>query len=149
MIKQAMLFIISLFLFSILACDSASNDDAGKAKLASDNNDVVKLQTIVNNDSLLIAWRKDSLGCLKLRSYESIQVLVEKYDLTKKYPQEIINLIGKPNKEFIEGKKKILTYYYNTCCKDGILDKECDYSWIDFSFTDSTINISKMSSATM
>lgn len=91
-------------------------------------------------DSLLGAWRKDSLGCLHIRNYELSTVLEKKYDLTHKGVDEIMTILGKPNKTIRENKELVLRFYCNTCCDHGKLKEECDYSWVDFTFPDSAVN---------
>lgn len=92
------------------------------------------------NDTLLNNWVKDSLGCLHIRNYETGIALSKKYALTSKSNVEVAGVLGTPNKIIVDGKTKVLRYYYNTCCVNGVLSKECDYAWVDFTFADSTIS---------
>jgi hypothetical protein len=103
--------------------------------------------SIVNpcSDSLVDLWRSDSLGCMRLRNYEMGVKLAIKYTLKRKSVGDIIALLGQPNKTIhYKDKGVILRYFYNTCCRDGKLDLECDFAWLDFNFSDSANNSSKI-----
>lgn len=144
MIKAALLLSSLIYL---LSCSGSPNyrQEGNNVKAASKEQ-----QRIIVNDTLLIKWHQDSLGCLKYRSYEIVQQLNIKYQLEKKASSDLVKLLGEPNRIIdTEAKGKVYRYFYNTCCKNGKLDKECDYSWVDFNYESSKSNSCLITAGTM
>ncbi len=120
-------FICLIFFSMVVSTNSHSinwtslkrNPDTGKVKSAMDD------------------WKKDSLGCIGLRDFNKITLLIDSFQLKEKSYTDVIVILGKPNKEIVyKTDGIILRYLYHTCCRDGKLDPECDYSWTDFIFKD-------------
>lgn len=148
---QAGLLYISGLFFLLSSCGNSTNkeDDNHRNTLTTDTSISRHQERKVENDTLLSNWNKDSLGCLHIRRYETALSLEKKYDLANRSIDEIRNLLGKPNKTIVDNKTKVLRYYCNTCCENGELKTECDYSWVDFTFNDPAVNKCIMTSGVM
>ena len=135
-IQNSVLLLAMLF---IQSCDlGTSNSNRDSIDTSTKKNEIVK-PVEQYGDTLIIQWHEDSLGCKKLRSYEKASLIIANYSLKSKSLKDIINLLGDPNKKIEYNKTgTIIRYYYNTCCQEGKLNFECDYSWLDFIFSDST-----------
>jgi len=114
-------------LLSILSscfCQNKKNND--------ENNDEMKIPIIIkmqdNN------WKKDSLGCLCLRTLELADSLIVANKLLEKSISEFIDVFGEPNEVIERNTKKSLIYYMDTFCKDGKLIEDIDKSWVIFDF---------------
>ncbi len=93
-------------------------------------------QTIVKNDSLIMNWKKDSLGCLMYRRFELAENLFIKYELEGKDVNKIIEVFGKPNEYNIDIKGTCgeMIYYCNSICyKNKIIDSS-EKQWVLFVF---------------
>lgn len=142
MIKLALL--LSSLIYLISCSGTPNSGQKGNHAI------VDKVHHIGFNDSLLTQWRQDSIGCLKYRTYEIVKQLNTIYQLEKKTSSDLVELLGEPNRIIrTEAKGKVYRYFYNTCCKDGVLDKECDYSWVDFNFETNQSNSNFITSGTM
>ena len=63
-------------------------------------------------------WKRDSLGCLRLRSLELARTMIEKNDLLGKSTEEFINYFGKPNEITKKDQEAFFVYYIEIRCKD-------------------------------
>lgn len=134
--QMVRLRISGALVFLLLACSDSKHKPSSERVSPIDNTSNYR----VGSDTLLNNWLKDSLGCLHTRNHATGLALSKKYALTGKSVDEIITVLGAPNKIIAEGKTKVLRYYFNTCCANGKLINECDYSWMDFSFADFSIS---------
>ncbi|MBP1645600.1 MAG: hypothetical protein H6Q16_1175 [Bacteroidetes bacterium] len=81
-------------------------------------------------------WLEDSVGCLKKRSLELSEKLIKEYNLEKCTLAEFQKVFGKPNKIEVDSTKNRieLIYYFDSLCKEGRIDLEMDYCWIEYVF---------------
>lgn len=96
------------------------------------NQDQDKVQQPIDTSlsELLDVWKKDSTGCLKLRSYEVAEQIVSKLSLLDRPKDFVISQLGPPNDEYIrqkyipyanEDREFIhMAYYFDIHCKDGV-----------------------------
>jgi hypothetical protein len=84
-------------------------------------------------------WKKDGMGCLKLRKKEKAIILIDSLRLVGRDENLLRKVFGKPNEEIIQTNGgKILKYYFDsTCISEGNLDLESDYCSALFYITDS------------
>lgn len=81
-------------------------------------------------------WLEDSVGCLKKRSPELSDKLIKEYNLENCSIEEFKKVFGEPNKIHVDSTNSRieLTYYFDSFCKDGRIDLEMDYCWIEYVF---------------
>jgi len=138
---------IDIFVIVVLIFESCIFNNPYKKDHIKKISREIKVQ---QDDSLILQWRNDSLGCKKIRNYEMAVLITRNYDLTHKSTNGIIDLLGKPNK--IIGFKKngvILRYYYDSCCQNGKVNYECDYSTWEFVFADKNERVSQIGGVKM
>ena len=80
-------------------------------------------------------WKKDSCGCLKMRTAQMADSIITNNHLIGKDTLAFIAHMGKYNKKENNQEGFILIYYINSTCLDGAIDDNADESWIRFSFT--------------
>jgi hypothetical protein len=79
-------------------------------------------------------WKKDSVGCLHLRTLELADSLIIVNNLLSKSTDEFIKVFGISNKKKEYDNKVVLVYYMDSVCKDGLLIKNADKCWVEFIF---------------
>lgn len=81
-----------------------------------------------NNDGMVVPvvvevqdnnWKKDSVGCLHLRTLELADSLIIANNLLGKPSNEFIIVFGKPNRIVEDNTKKFFVYYIKTFCRNG------------------------------
>ena len=82
-------------------------------------------------DSLVLKWKGDSVGCLKYRNENLLDSLFIKYDLAKADIERIKFILGKPNNEYENEKYLGLRYYYNSICLDNNIAYDADKCWLE------------------
>ncbi len=87
-------------------------------------------------------WKRDSCGCLHIRSYRMAKDMLEDYNLINNTIIEFEKHFGTPN--FIETynteNEKYLGYYYESICdKEKRMIKGADRSWMEFQFVNDTL----------
>ena len=70
----------------------------------------------VEYDNLTKNWKKDSLGCLNLRSKFYSDSINKKIIFKNKSESFITLYLGKSNKREVRGEYKYYIYYFNTKC---------------------------------
>ena len=88
-------------------------------------NNVDLSQVIYLNDTLLKytdEWKKDSLGCLKLRTKRKAEKIIEMLTRDRIDEKKLYQNLGKPNeiKKTPDGGY-VLTYYFDSVCRNGKL----------------------------
>jgi hypothetical protein len=97
-------------------------------------------------DSIIKEWRDDSLGCQRLRTLEKVKILIDTFDLLEKYPSELIDLLGKPNKVYSKDTIMSIRYYSQSICNENN-NKTSDslvVCWFEFYYPNAKINKCKM-----
>lgn len=113
--------IVLLFVFFAIACSSTK----------------VENQSVSVDDTLdiyLANWRKDSLGCLQLRSKKASYFLIEKMDLIEKTENQVVSILGTPNTIYCDGEKVRLKYYFGSLCDNGLINDSADFCWVEYVF---------------
>lgn len=112
--KMILTFLITVLLFAI--CCSNEN----------------KIQTQEGSDSLKIAvknFKKDSLGCIGLRTKKSIEYIYQEGKLKGKTKSEVLSLIGTPNDSVSANGILNLRYYFKRICSNGIPVDSVEKCW--------------------
>ncbi|PQL91266.1 hypothetical protein [Apibacter adventoris] len=121
-----------------MICSILISCNQKKVNLLTDSNNVDKVQLIRNeNDSLILKWKSDSLGCKHLRTIEMGNQIFDKYINEGKLNDTVdVKLIfGNPNKRTLLDDGKIdFTYYIQMCCDNNVYLEECDYSLVSIIF---------------
>jgi hypothetical protein len=89
-----------------------------------------------NQDTLLMQWKNDSLGCIGLRTAEKARLLFKQYNLQKKNREAIIEVLGKPNKISDNGSQLSLVYYFDTKCNNGKIIDSIEHCSASFFYID-------------
>jgi hypothetical protein len=98
----------------------------------------VSLQMTDTKDTLLRyadEWKKDSLGCLKLRSKEKAEMIMELLKKDVVTVQKLYSSFGVPNEEKRNNSNLILTYYFDCICKKGELVENSDKCYFNIYIT--------------
>ena len=91
-----------------------------------------------DSDPLVRQWRKDSLGCIELRSEAAARTLYYRYKLKDKTSNEIIDVLGPPNKMLDNGAGLWLEYYFGTTCSGDKLIDSIEYCQASLFYIDKT-----------
>lgn len=113
------LIIVFLCNFFFCSCQEKSN------KVIDNEN---SKNQIINN------WKKDSLGCLGLRSLDLAKKIIEDNNLLGCSKENFEDFFGAPNDLIINEEKIALIYYIEARCKNDKLVNGADKCWIQFSF---------------
>lgn len=113
-----------VLLCSIILLQNCGNGTANGANKRSDN------------DTLLVQWKNDSLGCNGLRTAEKAKALYKQYDLNVKTSNEITEILGKPNKIMDNGTQLSLAYYFDTKCSEGKVIDSIEHCTATFFYID-------------
>lgn len=98
---------------------------------------LARMKCMGQSDSLsnvLKGWRRDSTGCLDLRSFNSALKLIKAYKIDKNDFVYCVSILGQPNEIHIEGDYLECTYYYSTNCDSGAINKKMPWCFIDIDF---------------
>ena len=91
-------------------------------------------------ENMLEDWRRDTSGCLNIRSSEKLHYLRECLVLDNKSKSFVLKKLGEPNIIVKDGNKETYRYYYNGLCNnEGQLIESSDYCWIEISFSSNKI----------
>lgn len=82
-------------------------------------------------DSLILNWQADSLGCRSFRSGKTIKEIFDKYELKRKSINEMKYFLGKANEEYTTERYYGLRYYAGNSCINGKLPSESDKCWYE------------------
>jgi len=85
-------------------------------------------------------WKEDSVGCLKKRSRKLSEQLIKEYKLEKSNLKDFQIIFGKPNKKEISDNIVILSYYFDSFCKEGSINTDMDYCIAEYYFKSDTLN---------
>ena len=86
-------------------------------------------------DSLTIVisnFKIDSLGCLGLRSKNSIDFIYLNSKIEGKPERELLDLLGKPNDTISANGKLNLRYYFDSYCSNGFPIDSVEKCWSNF-----------------
>ena len=87
-------------------------------------------------------WKRDSCGCLHIRSYRMAKDMLEDYNLLNNTINEFEKYFGTPNfiKTYNTENEKFLGYYYESICdKEKKIIEGADCSWLEFQFVNDTL----------
>ena len=79
-------------------------------------------------------WKRDSFGCLKMRTAQMADSIITNNSLVGKDTLAFIAHMGKYNKKENNQEGFVLIYYIKSICLDGAIDDNADKSWIRFPF---------------
>ena len=79
-------------------------------------------------------WKRDSCGCLKMRTAQMADSIITNNNLIGKDTLAFIAHMGKYNKKENNIEGFVLVYYIKSICLDGAIDDNADKSWIRFAF---------------
>ena len=79
-------------------------------------------------------WKRDSCGCLKMRTTQMADSIITNNGLVAKDTLAFIAHMGKYNKKENNQEGFVLIYYIKSICLDGAIDDNADKSWIRFPF---------------
>lgn len=77
-------------------------------------------------------WRKDTLGCMNLRSKQYSDSINEKINFKNKPETYLIKYLGKSNKVKVSDKYKYFVYYFDTKCENNILVDSIDQCYLQY-----------------
>ncbi len=107
--------------------------------------DIKKDKTINKNTCVKCVeeWKKDSCGCLKIRSVNLFKNIFTDYDLLNKNRNNIVSLIGNPNEKetHLRNGEKFETFYYyiNVICINGKPIQDSDKCYVQLNFKNDTL----------
>jgi hypothetical protein len=87
------------------------------------------------SDSLFVAisnFKKDSLGCLGLRTKRTIEFIYSKGNIKGKSTGELLDLLGPQNDSVSANGLTSLKYYFNRGCLNGVPIDSVDRCWANF-----------------
>ena len=85
-------------------------------------------------------WKKDSIGCLKLRNQEKGRAILRFLRKGIVSKEVLYKNFGKPNKkEKTSDYECILTYNYDCLCSDKGKKRNADYCFVSFYITADTL----------
>jgi len=126
---------ITIITFILLPFISCNFDNKKKLNLEKKSNIYVDSLQILS-----LEWKKDSLGCDKMRSINLFDRLLEGYSLNNK--SEFLKIFGMPNEQENYEDGIILIYYVNSVCYKNKIVENSDKSSIRIYF-DSQNNYKK------
>lgn len=94
---------------------------------------------IQEQDVSINDWQKDKNGCLKIRTKELAETLIEKYNLKNKTQSEFLNVFGIPNKKEERNNQQVLIYYFDCVCDNGELVEGGDKCYAEFYFENDSL----------
>ena len=133
-IKYMMKMVTSI-IFILLFFTSCNFDNKKKVNLEKKSNIYIDSLQILSFE-----WKKDSLGCYKIRSINLFDRLLEGYSLNKK--SEFLKIFGMPNEQENYEDGIIFIYYVNSICYKNKIVENSDKSSIRIYF-DSQNNYKK------
>lgn len=83
---------------------------------------------------LIRKWQSDSLGCEKLRTKQISETIIDSLKLQSKTEAEFLKVFGTPNAENEREGNKILSYYFDSICREGKFIDSADYCIAEFTF---------------
>lgn len=112
-----------LFLFSFKNCNNDTNNEDNKFEPQ------INHLTTIEND-----WKRDEYGCLRLRTLELANELINKYNLLNSSTDSFKSVFGEPHKTYINKNKLTYIYIIEAYCIDGSPVYDSDVCWIQFEF---------------
>ena len=125
-IKYMMKMVTSI-IFILLFFTSCNFDNKKKVNLEKKSNIYIDSLQILSFE-----WKKDSLGCYKIRSINLFERLLEGYSLNKK--SEFLKIFGMPNEQENYEDGIIFIYYVNSICYKNKIVENSDKSSIRIFF---------------
>ncbi len=125
-IKYMMKMVTSI-IFILLFFTSCNFDNKKKVNLEKKSNIYIDSLQILSFE-----WKKDSLGCYKIRSINLFDRLLEGYSLNKK--SEFLKIFGMPNEQENYEDGIIFIYYVNSICYKNKIVENSDKSSIRIFF---------------
>ena len=95
------------------------------------------------NDStefIIENWKKDSIGCLNLRTKAGFEYLNAIMILKDKSLSDISVLLGSPNEIEKSDGSTTLIYWYNSICGNNRIIENTDYCWVELFFKKDTLS---------
>lgn len=100
------LLTLAIVIFFVLSC-SPKKEETGKTPFDSVSQDSL--------ESISKQWKKDSLGCLRLRDPQKIQRLIVQLSLENEDSTVVIKYLGRPNGKNFIGSDTTVFYYFMDC----------------------------------
>jgi hypothetical protein len=122
-ISSKYLALISL-LFLLFSCCWQKKNNKNRVEM-----ETPTITEIQNNN-----WKKDSVGCLRLRTLELADSLIVANNLLGKSTNEFIDIFGKPNEIIEQNHRVLFNYYMMSVCRDDELVEGADKCWVQFDF---------------
>jgi len=121
-------FLLSIGIILLLqSCNSQPN---GKVKT---NNPTTSNEEVTND------WKKDKVGCLKLRTEQLATTLIKNNQLVNATKERFLKVFGSPNETQDREGKEVLIYYFDTVCVDGKLKQAGDKCYANFYFVGNSL----------
>lgn len=95
------------------------------------NHDASYKEKPVIDDTLLLSWQADSLGCNGYRNGKVLKEIFEKYGLNTKGVNDVIFFLGKANEDYVNDRYYGFRYYSENSCVDGKLPPESEKCWYE------------------
>jgi hypothetical protein len=131
--------LLILFLLSIFSSCSHRRTAADTIELGKSTVQYNLSPDLLANDTNRQKWVQDSCGCLRLRTLQLAESLIEEYDVLHRSKDNFISVFGEPNNVKTMQDKAILSYYIESVCYDGLFVESGDKAWIDFEFRNDTL----------
>lgn len=132
---------LSFFLILLLGSSDASCSTSSLLKDNKDSNYSQHPCDSTNIQLVLADWKKDSLGCLKLRDQIMAKCLVQNLEIKGKTEREVIHLLGNPNRTkikrvFLASEQEEndfihLEYYFDVQCNERGELENSDRCWLE------------------
>ena len=123
---------INILLFILLFAFDCNQKQSNEKGLV---NSVENSITHNINDTLLqytTEWKRDSLGCLKLRTKEKAESIIRILKNANIHVLTMYKNFGSPNEQQIINEKLILIYYFDCVCNNGHLVMKSDKCYAKF-----------------
>ena len=94
---------------------------------------------------MLIDWKNDSLGCLRVRNDSSFKLITDSIKIIGKSYNEALLMFGKPNKIYKTKDGAVISYFLNTRCGGTLTETEC-FARFDFEVPTEILSCAAISS---
>ena len=116
-------------LCAFLSCQNTKRQHSmvqGDSTVVSNTDDKVSMYEDV--------WKRDSCGCLKLRTAQMADSIIINNNLVGRDTLVFIEHMGNYNKKQKKQDGFVLIYYIKSICINNVIDENADNSWIMFDF---------------
>lgn len=121
--------LFTIMLFCFLSCKKAKDQNA---TVLVNPKDVSAINDNVDTNEEI--WKRDSCGCLKLRTAYMADSIIVHNQLVGKDTVAFIEHMGKYNEKQKTQDGFAYIYYLGSYCVDNVVDEEADKSWMMFHF---------------